>query len=177
MTRILSLFAALAIAAASPAVAQNLSIAAFYGTFQGNGVAENEDSAYFAMTPRDFDVVTAPIEGGFTITWTSVIREGGDPKAPNVRRKSTTRTFAATGTGIWRAKENGDPVTGGEVSWARLSRNTLSIYAMTVEKDGAYEVQRYDRTLSGTGMDLTFTRTKDGERTRRVKGKLVKQAR
>jgi hypothetical protein len=167
----------LAFAASVPAAAQNLKIAAFYGTFQGNGVAENEDSAYFAMTPRDFDVVTAPTPDGFTITWTSVIREGGDPKAPNVRRKSTTRTFAATGTGIWKAKENGDPVAGGEVSWARISRNTLTIYAMTVGPDGLYEVQRYDRTLSGTGMDLTFTRLRDGERARRVKGKLIKQAR
>jgi len=176
MLRLLPLLAALVIAAPYPAAAQNLSIAAFYGTFQGNGVAENEDSAYFAMTPRDFDVVTAPVENGFTITWTSVIREGGDPKAPNVRRKSTTRTFAATGAGIWRAKENGDPLAGGEVSWARIARNTLTIYAMTVDKGGTYEVQRYDRTLSGTGMDLTFTRLKDGERARRVKGKLIKQA-
>lgn len=129
------------------------------------------------MTARDFDVVTAPSENGFTITWTSVIREGGDPKAPNVRRKSTTRTFVSTGKGLWRAKEHGDPVTGGEVSWARIHRNTLTIYAMTVAGDGTYEVQRYDRTLTGAGMDLTFTHLKDGERARRVKGKLSKQAR
>jgi hypothetical protein len=160
----------------SPAVAQNLSIAAFYGKYTGYGVAENDDRAYFAMTPRDFDVLTAPADNGFALTWTSVIREGGDPKSPNVRRKTTTRTFVPTGNGTWRAKENGDPLAGGEVSWARISRTTLTVYAMTVDATGSYEVQRYDRTLSGTGMDLTFTRLKDGERTRRVKGKLVKQA-
>jgi hypothetical protein len=176
MARFWILLLALA-AGAAPAAAQDLSIAAFYGTFQGNGVAENEDSAYFAMTPRDFDVVIAPAEGGFTITWTSVIREGGDPAAPNVRRKSTTKAFAATGRGVFRAVDSGDPVKGEEASWARIRRNTLTVYAMTVEPDGAYQMQRYDRTLSGTGMDLTFTRTKDGERTRRVKGKLVKTAR
>jgi hypothetical protein len=168
---------AVLIAAAAPATAQNLSIAAFYGTFQGNGVAENEDSAYFAMTPRDFDVAIAPADNGFTITWTSVIREGGDPKAPNVRRKSTTRAFTSTGKGMFRAVDSGDPVKGEEASWARIRKNTLTVYAMTVDPDGTYQMQRYDRTLSGTGMDLTFTRTKDGERTRRVKGKLVKNAR
>jgi len=176
MARLLVLLTLLA-AAAAPASAQNLSIAAFHGTFQGNGVAENDDSAYFAMTPRDFDVVIAPANNGFTITWTSVIREGGDPKAPNVRRKSTTRAFASTGKGMFRAVDSGDPVKGEEASWARIRKNTLTIYAMTVDPDGSYQVQRYDRTLSGTGMDLTFIRTKDGERTRRVKGKLVKNVR
>jgi hypothetical protein len=177
MMRAWSLLLLLWFAPAFPAAAQNLSIAAFYGTYTGFGVAENEDQAYFAMTPRDFDVVTAPAGDGFTLTWTSVIREGGDPKSPNVRRKTSTRTFVPTGKGTWRAKENGDPLDGGEVSWARIVRTTLTVYALTVAADGTYEVQRYDRTLSGTGMDLTFTRLKDGERARRVKGKLVKQAR
>jgi len=37
-------------------------------------------------------------------------------------------------------------------------------------------MQTYARTLSGTGMDLVYTRIVDGERQRRVRGKLVKNA-
>ena len=45
---------------------------------------------------------------------------------------------------------------------------------MVIDKDGAYQLQRYERKLVGTGMELTFTRLKDGEQVRTVKGRLVK---
>jgi hypothetical protein len=158
--------------------AADLPVSAFYGTFSGGGVAENEDSLYFAVTARDFDVIIKPSPNGFVVTWTSVIRKGGTPDKPKVRRKSTTRRFVATARpGIWRGENSGDPLTGGEMSWARIEGQSLIIYQMVLDDQGAYQLQRYARKLTSVGMELTFTRLKDGERVRVVKGRGVKTGR
>lgn len=170
--------AALLFLGLGPAVAADLNIKAFFGKFQGGGIAENDDSIYFGVTARDFDVTIAPAGNGFSVTWTSVIRGGGDPNKPNVRRKTTTRTFAPTAKpGVWKAAESKDPLGDGELCWARLKENTLSVYLMVVRDDGAYEIQKYDRTLQPSGMLMNFTRIRDGEKVRQVKGRLVKVAR
>lgn len=72
---------------------------------------------------------------------------------------------------------SGDPLSRKEVSWARIKENALIIYLMVIDKKGAYQLQRYERKLVGTGMELTFTRLKDGEKVRLVKGRLIKAAR
>ncbi len=157
--------------------AADLDIKAFYGEFRGGGVAENADSVYFGVTARDFDVVIAPDGNGFKVTWTSVIRSGGTPGNPDVRRKSAALVFEPTArAGIWRARNSADPVTGGQVGWAHIRNNTLSVYLMVVRDDGRYELQQYDRTIMPTGMELVFTRLRNGEEVRTVKGRLVKVA-
>lgn len=153
-----------------------LKLAAFFGSFAGNGLADGDDNAYFGVTQRDLDVKISPAgDGGFTVAWTTVLREGGDPKAPNIRRRATSMDFApGPRPGLFRAADNGDPLAGGMISWARISGDTLTIHQFTVLADGRHEIQTYARTLSGSGMSLLYTRVVDGERTRRVRGKLVK---
>ena len=45
---------------------------------------------------------------------------------------------------------------------------------MMVTGDGGYEMQVYDRTLTATGLDLTFSRIRDGEQFKLIKGALTK---
>ena len=100
---------------------------------------------------------------------------GGDPKNPDVKRKSAERTFMpAARAGIYKTPGNPDPFKGDEIGWARVSGNTLSVYLARIRDDGRYEIQRYDRTLSDLGMQLEFTRLRDGEKVRVVKGRAVK---
>lgn len=166
---------AVALTSISSARAADLDIKAFHGKFEGGGVAQNEDSLYFGVTARDFDVEIGPDGDGFKLTWMSVIRSGGTPGTPNARRKSSSLTFRPTDRPrVWRAATSGDPVTGGQAAWARISENTLTVYLMVVRDDGAYELQQYDRTLGARGMELVFTRLRDGEKVRTVKGLLVK---
>lgn len=178
--RALALVLILLLGATAPADAQNrprpVTPAAFHGSWSGQGVASNEDSLYFGVTARDIDVVIRAADGGgFTMQWTSVIRQGGDPKNPDVRRRTTTRTFVpGDRPGVFRAKEEGDPYRDGELCWARLDGTALTVYQMVVGADGRYELQRYRRTLSGAGMQLDYTRLRDGERVRTVRGQLVK---
>jgi len=45
---------------------------------------------------------------------------------------------------------------------------------MAADEAGTYELQQYDRTLTGLGMNLTFERLRDGDQVRVVKGRLAK---
>lgn len=164
--------------AASAAPQRNLDIKAFFGSFSGSGISEAEDVAYLGVTQRDLDVrISGAADGGFAVAWTTVLRDGGNAPNPAVRRRATTMNFIpGPRPGLFRATDNGDPLAGGTVSWARISRNTMTIHMFGVRDDGHHEIQTYARTLSGTGMDLVYTRIVDGERQRRVRGKLVKNA-
>lgn len=174
----LTIVGLLVIFAAGSAHAADLSIKAFFGKFQGGGVAENDDSLYFGVTARDFDVDIQPADKGFSVTWTSVIRGGGTPGKPESRRKTSMRTFKPSSRpGIWEAVASKDPIDGGEMSWARITGNTMTVYLMVVRNDGAYELQQYARTILPSGMEMVFTRLRDGDKVRSVKGRLVKVAR
>tara|TARA_R110000787_G_scaffold9405_4_gene32877 strand:+ start:1136 stop:1678 length:543 start_codon:yes stop_codon:yes gene_type:complete len=172
----LTLALLVAIAAGTPALAQQtLPIGAFFGSWTGGGVSENEDSIFFRSTVRDFDVTIRPAGTGFRIDWTTVIRKGGNPDKPDIRRRKSSKTLMPTGTpGVFHGTDSGDPLSGKEVCWARLDKNTLSLFLMTVDSDGIYTLQQYDRTLSGAGMQLTFKSLSDGDRQREVIGRLVK---
>jgi hypothetical protein len=164
--------------AAPAAPARTLDIRAFFGSFSGSGLADGEDTAYLGVTPRDLDVrIAATGENGFTVSWTTVLRVGGDAQNPEVRRRATSLTFRpGPRPGLFTALDNGDPLQGGMLSWARISRSTLTIHQFSVRDGGQHEIQTYARTLTGSGMDLVYTRVVDGERQRRVRGKLVKNA-
>ena len=47
---------------------------------------------------------------------------------------------------------------------------------MAIRDDGRYEIQQYERKILPGGMELVFTRLRDGDPVRRVKGRLVKVA-
>lgn len=161
--------------AAGVAQAQDLTPAHFYGTFQGSGFAEDKDSIYFGTTVRDLDVIIAPSGSGFNVTWTTIIRGGGDPSKPNVRRKTQTVTFSPTDrTNVFRGAPSGDPLGGNRYIWSRIEGNTLTVFIMTISDNGAYNMQSYARTLSGYGMELVFSRIRDGEPVRSARAKLTK---
>lgn len=171
------LFAFVLVLIAGPAFAADVDIKAFYGKFAGAGVAQSEDSLYFGTTVRDTDVEIRPAADGFSVTWTTVLRQGGDPAKPDVRRRAATASFGATPKkNIFAGKENGDLMNGGTASWAVLKGNTLTIHMLAMAEDGGYEAQTYARTLTGEGMDLVYTRIKDGEKSRIVKAKLTRQS-
>ncbi|MEE8270699.1 MAG: hypothetical protein V3R98_03060 [Alphaproteobacteria bacterium] len=173
-----AMLAALLLVAAMPATAaEDLPLGAFFGTWQGHGVAENADSLYFAITTRDLDVVIKPDGDGFEITWTTVIRSGGDPNDPDVRRREATLEFRATDRpAVFEAESSGNPLEGDVLSWARITENTLTVYQMVLNDGGGYDLTSYDRTISDLGMELVFRRLRDGDAVRSVTGRLIKTA-
>ncbi len=154
---------------------EDLTIEAFSGHFVGTGIAKNDLSEYFALTVRDLDVRITPEEGGFALSWTTVLRQGGDPDNPDVKRKAGAIYFVPTDrAGVFRGAVDMDPLAGVPFVWARIAGQTLTVHSLVVHDDGSYEIQTYDRTLTGEGMDLKFTRVRDGEPVRTVTGKLAK---
>ena len=174
--RVMGFLAAVLLMFGAPmARAADLPVSAFYGTWQGSGVAENADSLYFAMTTRDFDVVIEEASDGFTVTWMTIIRSGGDPNNPDIRRREASLTFEpAARPGVFESTASGDPLEGGTLSWARINGNTLSIHQMTLNDNGGFELTTYDRTITDVGMELSFRRLRDGEQVRTVTGRLIK---
>ncbi|MEC7657153.1 MAG: hypothetical protein VX416_12460, partial [Pseudomonadota bacterium] len=104
-----------------------------------------------------------------------IIRRGGDPNNPQIKRKSQYATFQLTDKpGVYRAMDLADPLLGGKYAWARLEKQTLYVYVLLISSDGKYDMQTYERTIKSSGMDFIFSRVRDGEPVRKVKGKLIK---
>ncbi len=161
----------------APAAAKNLKLDAFFGTFKGSGVAENKDSLYFGVTVRDLDVTIQKAGEGFNIEWTTVIRRGGNPSKPNVRRKTQRMMFVPTqSAGVYKSTTPADPLAGKPLAWARIKDTSLIVNVLSISEDGSYQVQSYTRQLVPQGMAFTFQRIRDGEPVRTVKGKLIKYA-
>lgn len=157
--------------------ADDLPIEAFYGTFQGSGLARSDESDYFGLTMRDLDVTIGPAEGGVSVSWTTVLRQGGDPSNPDIRRKSDSIVFVPSGrTGIYRGLRTGDPLKGDPLVWAYVRGQTLTVHSLVVLDGGDYVIQTYNRTLNDLGMALEFISVRNGETARRVEGRLTKQS-
>ncbi|SLN74664.1 hypothetical protein [Oceanibacterium hippocampi] len=165
-----------ALSGAGRASAADLKIGAFVGSWQGSAISESEISVNFQITARDLDVVLrTDDDGGFTITWSTVLRQKGDPGKPAEVLKQTTRSFLPSARpGVWSG--GGDALLDPPYIWARIAGNSLRIYSLAVSDSGAYEMQVYDRTLSGLGMELEFRRIIDGETARTARGRLIKVA-
>ncbi len=159
-------------------LAADLPLKAFFGVWSGSGLARNEESDYFGLTIRDLDVTIQGNGKGFTLGWTTVLREGGDPKNAKVKRKSESLNFQPTARpGIYAPSESSrDPVGGGRTIWARVKDQTITVNTLSVLDDGGFELQRYDRTLTDLGLELDFISVRDHGIVRRVTGRLTKQA-
>ena len=59
-------------------------------------------------------------------------------------------------------------------AWAYIKGQTLTVHSLVIDETGSYTMHSYDRTLTGLGMELEFTRVRDGEPTKTVTGKLTK---
>jgi hypothetical protein len=168
---------ALLLGALPGAKAEQLSIEAFYGNFQGSGMASSDSSDYFGLTLRDLDVTVRPEDGGVSIAWTTVLRQGGDPNNPDVRRKSNMLLFTESGRpGIWRAAGSGDALAGEPLAWAYVHGHTLTVHSLVITDSGGYVMQTYNRTLTDMGMELEFISVKNGEAARSVEGRLTKRS-
>ncbi|MDZ4869369.1 MAG: hypothetical protein SGI91_18765 [Alphaproteobacteria bacterium] len=170
-----ALFAAPAWAAPAGKVTP-LAIDIYYGDWQGTATALSETDEDFPSTKRDIAVSVNKTDiGGFLLSWSTLQRQKGNPKAPLEVLKSTTVEFVPSiSPNTWRAKADTDPYTGGILYWARLDGRGLVISSFTINTDGRPEYQTYTRRVLGKEMKLEFTNVNDGKFVRTVKGSLRK---
>ncbi len=175
----MGLAGALAFLTVLPVQAKDLDIAAFEGVWRGSAVSESNISSQFRVSARDLDVEIRSLgRDVFTIRWATILRQKGDPNAPVEVLKETTVGFKPDPTrhNVWRASQTADPMSGAPLYWARIKDQTLTVYGLGIAEDGTAELQIYNRTLGGLGMELDFTRTVDGEPVRSASGRLIKFA-
>jgi hypothetical protein len=179
MKRLTGLILMLLLALPAAAAAQDVSIKAFHGVWRGNALSESNISVHFRVTARDLDVEIRPYaQGGFSVRWATVLRQKGDPDAPVEVLKETTVDFIPDPNrpGVWRTVGSPDPLALEPLYWARLEGQTLTVYSFGIAEDGTSELQIYERTLGGLGMELEFRRTVDGQAIRSARGRLIKFA-
>ena len=146
----------------------------FVGEYLGEGISSGDDD----LNKRDLRVEIKPNGDGFILTWVSVTHK----KDGRLKRKSYTVPFRPKGeSGLYGSAMRTDmfgnqlpldPLKGEPYVWARISGDTLFVYAMLITDEGGYEMQVYERTLTSNGMDLTYSRVRDGQELRTVRGTL-----
>lgn len=171
--RLLSLAGSVLLSAAV-AEAQGGGIQRFYGTYAGEAVSESGDG----LDKRDINAEISPQGKGFKVSFTVVVKRGSDKP----RRDEYTIAFlptkrpgiysSAMRTDVFGNAVPKDPLVGDPYMWARLDGDKLWRYALFVTETGGYEMQTYEYTLVPGGMDLRFSRVRDGEVLRMVTGKL-----
>lgn len=153
-------------------------IDAYFGDWQGTATAMSETDEDFPTSKRDIGLAVNKSDiGGFILSWSTLQRQKGNPKAPLEVMKSTTVEFVpALQPNTWRAKAEVDPYTGGILYWARLDGAGLAISSFTINSDSKPEFQTYRRRIAGPEMRLEFSNVTDGKFVRTVKGTLKKIA-
>ena len=142
--------------------------------------AEGSSDSLQGLSKRDLSVSIQPKDKGFTLKWTTVTHK----KAGKAKRKAYSIDFRPSArptifaSAMRRNKFGGsvplDPLKGEPYVWGRLHGSTLTVHALMITDDGGYEIQVYERTLTETGLDLTFSRIRDGEQLKLIKGTLKK---
>ncbi|MCH7487930.1 MAG: hypothetical protein IIC04_13190 [Proteobacteria bacterium] len=172
--RALLLFLAAA-ALAGPASSAETSIEAFYGKYMGQGVTSGEDE----FSKRDLSVHIKPAgKDKFTIHWITFTRSAsGKRKEYSISFKPSDRKNvfgSAMKKNLFGKSVPLDPLKGEPYVWARIHGKTLTVHAMLITDDGGYEMQVYDRTLTEGGMDLKFSRVRDGKTLKQITSSLLK---
>lgn len=173
-----ALAAILLLVAPTGAAGQDAAIENFFGTFIGS--ARIEEAGEF----RDIIVSLEPARKGFSIYTSTVIRKGPARAVPGVKWRAETQTFVRSKTpglyepllreSMFAQRRSPNLVNGDTVAWASIRGRTLGVYALNVLEDGHYELRVYERTLTDLGLDLSFTRYRDGVAVRELTGILAR---
>lgn len=149
----------------------------FYGHYEGEAVSETDGE----IGKRDLEVKIEGREAGYNVTWVSVTRKSSG----KIKRKEYSIDFlpsrreglyrSAMRSGLFGQAVPLDPMQGDPYVWARIEGDTLTVYALIISEQGGYEMQVYDRSLTANGMDLKYSRVRDGEILRTVGGALKKR--
>ena len=163
----------------APAQASDAAIDAFFGRYSGSAISTSDEG----LSKRDLSVhIDDAGAGAFSLDWITFTRKADGRR----KRKSYSITFKPTkreniyASAMQRDKFGNavplDPLKGEPYVWARIQGKTLTVHALHIIEDGGYELQIYERTLREKGLDLRFSRIRNGEQLRVITGSLVRFA-
>ncbi|MCS6781054.1 MAG: hypothetical protein NZ555_15285 [Geminicoccaceae bacterium] len=149
------------------------------------GTASVLDESGQVVEERDLDLSIEPFRRtGLRLRTISVSLVDGRRDRPGVvRRESETRFLPASGRpylvedrepGLFRQREELQPMAGDPVRWAVVDTDGLHVYAFVLLEDGRYELQVAHRRPTAEGLELDFLRIVDGRVVRRARGRMVR---
>lgn len=154
----------------------NAGYEAFFGVYEGR----TEPMGVAGVEKRDLSVEIKEADKGFTVKWTTII-ERPDGK---IKKRTATMEFrpskrdylyyAAGRKDMFGNIVPIDPLRGDPYFWARIVEKTLIVNGLLIRDDGGYEMQSYSRTLVDNGLELKFTRIRDGEHLKEIDATLTK---
>ena len=157
------------------------SIETFLGQWKGDQVLLEAESL-----PSDaLDLKVRSDANGFRISWHDLSTSSADSSRTN----KVNARFRPTGrpgvyefveepgsflTRMFASPSTGNPLEGETLLWARVADFTLTVYGMTVEPNGGFNLDRYRWARAESGLLLSFSRrTEDLADETRIEGKLV----
>jgi len=153
-------------------------ITPFVGDYTGSASVVDADGT---ETPRDMSVSIHESRNGFNVSWTTTTYKGdGRVKEEkySVDFQPTARQdvfSAAMKRNVFGHEVPLDPMKGEPFVWGRIDGQTLTVFSLFIDEFGGYELQQFDRTLADGGLDLAFSRFRDGVKSRSVETFLEKQ--
>jgi|GEM_PF-4422407 len=154
--------------------ADALSIADFVGHFRGEALVQAGDR-FFIQQLRDAEVDLRTEADGFRLSWTTVIHYDEGDKTKVRQRNAEMRFVPGPRANQFRGLEPLEPFAERPGAWAYIDRNTLVVHVLSILTDGNYELQTYERSLSGNTMTLHFSRVFPGRPELVVSGQLTRQ--
>lgn len=161
------------------------SVEKFYGSYVGSGTATL--LAEKKTEQRDLDVTIEAFKGnGFTVKWITVVRgPDGQRVSDDVKRREVVEDFIplegkdnvyvlAPKGGLFQKAELPNPLRGEPMRWAKVENGALTVYSMAIGENGGSELQVYRRSLTDSGMDISFLRMRDETVEVKMEGKLAR---
>jgi len=153
-------------------------IAPFVGDYVGSANLVEKDGT---ETPRDMSVSIKQLKNGFNVSWTTTTYRGDG----RVKEQKFSVDFlpsersdvfsAAMKRNVFGHEVPLDPMQGEPFVWGRIEGDTMTVFSLFIGETGDYELQQYDRTLAEGGLDLSFSRFRNGVKSRSVETFLQKQ--
>nr|WP_170615099.1 hypothetical protein [uncultured Ruegeria sp.] len=158
--------------------AQASSIAPFLGDYTGSANLVDEDGS---ETPRDMSVSIHETDNGFNVSWTTTTYKADG----RIKEQKFSIDFqpsdrpdvfsAAMKRNVFGHEVPLDPMKGEPFVWGRIDGETLTVFSLFISETGGYELQQFDRTLAEGGLNLSFSRFRDGVKSRSVETFLKKE--
>ncbi|MEX0349648.1 MAG: hypothetical protein AB3N15_09530 [Paracoccaceae bacterium] len=153
-------------------------VADFVGDYTGSAEMLKSDGT---LEARDMSVSISETQNGFNVSWTTVaFKHDGRVKeqAFSIDFIPTDRSgvfSAAMKRNVFGHEVQLDPMKGEPFVWGRIWGDTMTVYSLFIDDAGGYEMQQFDRTLTKDGLDLNFSRVRDGLPERSINTMLEKK--
>jgi hypothetical protein len=154
--------------------AEELSIADFVGHFRGEAQVQAGDR-FFIQQLRDAEVDLRAEADGFVLSWNTVIYYDEADRTKVRRRNAEMRFVAGPKPNQFRSLDPLEAFAEKPAAWAYINGKTLVVHVLSILSDGNYELQTYERSLSGNTMTLHFFRVFPGRPELVVSGRLQRQ--